>query len=150
MSWRSGLSRKYEDLIAAVLFFLLMLSTMIIFITLNFQHNEVYDHSREIVKYIAVVGGYGYNGLQGHWYSYGLNSRYDTPKGWREWRLRRCACSLRIVSDPAHPYAGYAVGLPPPPLQNQKFTTHQNLTAMGKSGKQDWRGSKGSSQPALI
>ena len=26
----------------------------------------------ETVKYVAVVGDYGYNGLQGHWYSYGL------------------------------------------------------------------------------
>ena len=81
MSWSIGLSRKYEDLIVTVLFFWLMLSTRFILITINVQHNEVYNCSLEIVKYVAVVGDYGYNGLQGHWYSYGLNSRYDTPKG---------------------------------------------------------------------
>ena len=59
-----------ETGIIAVLFFLLMLSTRFILITLNVQHNEVYNCSLEIVKYVAVVGDYGYNGLQGHWYSY--------------------------------------------------------------------------------
>ena len=61
----------------------------------NFVNRLRYKH-RVMDFYIFVAGDYGYSGLQGHDDSYRRNSRLDTSKGWREWRLRRCACPLRF------------------------------------------------------
>ena len=58
------------------------------FITFNFHNNEIDHEHSETVKYLIVVGDYGYS----------HNGRSDTSKGKREWRLRRCAFYLRIVS----------------------------------------------------
>ena len=48
--------------------------------------------NHETVKYLVVGGDYGYS----------HNLRVDESKGGREWRLRRCACSLRICVRTQH------------------------------------------------
>ena len=73
---------------------------------------EAYHKCFEIAKYLAVVGGYGYHIAT----VATVGPTHPTVGGGGGSVAAPVACGS--VSEPPHPYAGYAVGLPPPPLQN--------------------------------
>ena len=52
------------------------------YFNIKFHYNEFLHEYIMTDAYIIVAGDYGYQGLQGQWYSYSHNRRSDTSNGW--------------------------------------------------------------------
>ena len=73
--------------------------------------------SHETVKYLVVAGDYGYGCIIGA----------DASKGWQEWRLRRCACYLRMCVRAYTPVCGLCGGPRTATATKPKFHDEPNF-----------------------